>query len=216
MSNESEIKSNPFLDLIGVGLVVATIIALVVMLGVVGVNLVGGTGPEKPIEVAEVAPAPAPTPGGDGGAPAAAEEEPAVEVAAIDPAVMELGKAKYVTCAGCHGPDGAGMKAGPMLMAPSLIGSDLVLGDPDLGLLILHKGIQKEGMDYMGMMAALGASLSDEEMAAVTTYVRNSWGNSASVVTVEQAKAAREKFASVDAPMGVKRAELQAVVDAAK
>ena len=68
----------------------------------------------------------------------------------------------------------------------------------------------------MGMMASLGAGLDDEKMAAVLTYTRNSWGNSAPAITVEEAAAARAKFADVNAPAGVRRAEIQAIVDAHK
>ena len=133
--------------------------------------------------------------------------------AEIDPAMMEMGKKAYATCAACHGPDGQGLKAGPMLMAPSLTGSELLLGDPDEALLIVLKGIAKENMDYMGMMASLGAALDDEKMAAVLTYTRNAFGNSAPPVTVEQAAEAREKFQDVNAPAGVKRAEIPQIVE---
>jgi mono/diheme cytochrome c family protein len=103
-----------------------------------------------------------------------------------------------------------------MLMAPSLIGSELLLGDPDESLLILLKGIAKENMDYMGMMAALAAGLDDEKMAAGLTYTRNTWGNKAPAITKEQAAAARAKFADVNAPAGVKRAEIKKIVEAHK
>ena len=47
-----------------------------------------------------------------------------------------LGRQHYLTtCAGCHGNDGAGMNR----MAPTLIGSDWVLGDEKrLALILLH------------------------------------------------------------------------------
>lgn len=127
---------------------------------------------------------------------------------------MALGKATYMTCAACHGMDGTGLKAGPALMAPSFVGSTTLLGDPNVPLLVVLKGIAKENMDYMGMMAALGAALDDEKLAAVLTYVRNSFGNSASPITTEQAAAARAKFAAIDAPAGIKRAELEATAKA--
>jgi mono/diheme cytochrome c family protein len=119
-------------------------------------------------------------------------------------------------CAACHGPDGKGLQAGPALMAPSLVGSKLLLGDPDAPLLVVLKGIAKENMNYMGVMAPLAAGLDDQKLAAVLTYVRNEWGNSAPAVTVEQAAAARAKFAAIDAPAGVKRAEIDAIVAAHK
>jgi hypothetical protein len=41
-------------------------------------------------------------------------------------------------------------------------------------------------------MAPLGENLSDEEIAAVLTWIRQSWGNFASPVTVEQIARARD------------------------
>ncbi len=233
MSDEHNESTNPVLSIIGKIFIFAIPASLVVMLGIVGVAFLGGAGvkvaekaeketataaaaPAEPAAAAPAAepaatPAVAEAPAGD--APAAA---PAAAGDAPDAAQMQLGQAAYATCAACHGPDGTGLKAGPMLMAPSLVGSEMLLGDPDLALLVVLKGIAKEGMDYMGMMAPLGAGLDDEKMAAVLTYTRNTWGNSAPAVTVEQAAAARAKYSDVNAPAGVKRAEIQAIVDAHK
>lgn len=229
MSEEHNDSSNNALSLIGKVFLVLVPASLIVMLGIVGVAFLGGAGLDKKEEAeatvaAPAAPAPAPADTAPAAAPAvaAADTPPAPEPAAapaggageIDPAQMALGKTAYATCAACHGPDGTGLKAGPMLMAPTLVGSEILLGDPDESLLILMKGIAKENMDYMGVMAALAAGLDDEKMAAVLTYTRNSWGNSAPPVTVEQAAAARAKFAGVDAPAGVKRAEIADIVKA--
>ena len=220
MSDENNETTHPVLTLLGKVFIFAIPASLVLMLGAVGFAFISGSG-VKVAEEGEAAQA--------GSATVATSESAATatsEPGGLEPAVaggdvpelpqMELGKVAYATCAACHGPDGAGLKAGPMLMAPSLHGSDLLLGDVDTALLIILKGIAKEGMDYMGMMASLGAGLDDEKMAAVLTYTRNTWGNSASPVTVEQAAAARAKFASVDAPAGVRRADIQAIVDAHK
>jgi mono/diheme cytochrome c family protein len=226
MSHESKDSNNPILSGIGSVFLFLVPAALIVMMGVVGFAFLAGGGVEKKEETpAEVVAAPAPA-ATDAASPAAAPAPataavPAAAPAAaggdgIDPAVMALGKTSYATCAACHGPDGAGLKAGPMLMAPSLIGSELLLGDPDESLLILLKGIAKENMDYMGMMAALAAGLDDEKMAAVLTYTRNTWGNKAPAITKEQAAAARAKFADVNAPAGVKRAEIKKIVEAHK
>lgn len=226
MSDQTTDTQNPVLSFIGTAFIFLVPASLIVMLGVVGVAFMGGYGLDKKEEVVEtVAAAPAPaTPQEPDSAPAApAVAEPAAETAAAAPAgpapdmeLMEIGKSSYATCAACHGPDGKGLKAGPMLMAPSLVGSELLLGDPDAALLLTLKGIAKENMDYMGMMASLAAGLNDEKLAGVLTYTRNSWGNSAPAITVEQAAAARAKFADVDAPAGVKRADIQAIVDAHK
>ncbi|MCG8601613.1 MAG: cytochrome c [Verrucomicrobiales bacterium] len=230
MSDTSQASSNPILSIIGSVFLFLVPASLIVMLGIVGFAFVGGGlgGGDDKKETAET-PAPAPAEAAPAAeekvadaaptAAAPAKEETAASAdaaAEIDPAVMALGKTTYATCAACHGPDGTGLKAGPALMAPSLVGSEMLLGDPDLPLLVVLKGIAKENMDFMGMMAPLAAGLDDEKLAAVLTYTRNEWGNSAPAVTVEQAAAARAKFADVDAPAGVKRAELQKIVDAHK
>jgi len=229
MSEQYE-SNNPVGSIIGSVVLFLVPAAMIVMLGILGFAFVGAMGEKnKPVDdkaIAAAAPAPAAAPvGGGDSAPATAPPggsapAPAAVAAptdgSIDPAVMALGQTAYATCAACHGPDGQGLQVGPAKMAPSMTGSELLLGDPDGPLLVVLKGIAKENMDYMGMMAALGAALDDEKLAAVLTYTRNSWGNSAPAVTVEQAAAARAKYAAVDAPAGVKRAEIQQVVDAHK
>jgi mono/diheme cytochrome c family protein len=208
------------------------VLVLIAMLGFLGVAFLGSGGLKvSPVTAAEAAPAsaspaspaaapasaevaatatsPAPAPAAQGSAPAAGPAS--APSGNLDPAQMALGKSTYMTCAACHGMDGTGLKAGPALMAPSFVGSKTLLGDPNIPLLVVLKGIAKENMDYMGMMAALGGALDDEKLAAVLTYVRNSFGNSASPITTEQAAAARAKFAAINAPAGVKRAELEAI-----
>ncbi len=224
MSHQSEKKKSPIPGYIGYAGMIVIPAVLVLMLGATALAFLSNTkGPGKPEEeetaAAKSAPAPAaaspaptaPAPGGTGGetAPAAPAE------AAPDPALMATGKSTFATCAACHGPDGKGIKTGPMLMAPSLSGSELLLGDPDAPILVVLKGIKKEGMDYIGQMLPLGM-LTDEQLAGVLTYTRNSFGNSAPAVTPEMVKAAREKFSDVDAPLGVARAEIPQIVEAHK
>lgn len=225
MSSEANDPKNPIASLVGSAFLILVPLSLIVMLGIVGFAFIGGMKDDrKKEEPAAVAAAPAPA--AAAAAPAAAPAAPADAAAAPapagggsaapDPAVMELGKASYMLCAACHGPDGKGLQAGPALMAPSLVGSKVLLGDPDLPLLVVLKGIAKENMNFMGVMAPLAAGLDDEKLAAVLTYTRNSWGNSAPAVTVEQAAAARAKFGDVNAPAGVKRSEIEAIVAAHK
>jgi mono/diheme cytochrome c family protein len=78
------------------------------------------------------------------------------------------------SCAGCHQPDGAG-QAG---LARSLVGSRWVLGDPARLIRIVQHG--KEGEL---LMPPVGGSLTSEQLAAVLSYIRRSWGNEASTVT---------------------------------
>lgn len=220
MSDQNNEITHPILTLLGKAFIFAIPASLVVMLGAVGFAFLSGSGVKVAEEREAVQAESAAVTTAEPAATAMGESAVAATATAggdvLEMPQMELGKVAYATCAACHGPDGGGLKAGPMLMAPSLHGSDLLLGDAETALLIILKGIAKENMDYMGMMASLGAGLDDEKMAAVLTYTRNTWGNSASPVTVEQAAAARAKFASVDAPAGVKRADIQAIVDAHK
>ncbi len=231
MSSDSSDPDHPISKFIGNAFLVAVPLLLVTLLGYVGFRFVNSVASHKEVEAklaaksappAAAAPAPAasaPATTAPAAAPAptsntATAPAPAAPAAggAVDPAVMATGKAAFATCAACHGPDGSGLKVGPALMAPSLIGSKIVLEDPDAPMLVVLKGIAKENMDFMGVMAPLASALDDEKLAAVMTYIRNEWGNSASPVSVEQAAAARKKFADVDVPAGVKRAEIEDIV----
>lgn len=112
----------------------------------------------------------------------------------IDPAVMALGKEQYNTCLACHGPEGAGIAN----VNPPLAGSEWVLGPIDnlIGIQIrgLKGPIEVSGAEYNSLMLAggLGQVKSDEEISAVLTYIRNSFGNEASAVTPEMVATYRE------------------------
>ena len=77
-------------------------------------------------------------------------------------------------CQSCHQPDGRGQDR----VAPSLVGSCVRLAVPEVPIRILLGG--KEG--DIGLMPPLGTMLSDEQIAAVLTYIRREWGQSASPV----------------------------------
>jgi len=113
--------------------------------------------------------------------------------------LMETGKASFMLCAACHGMDGKGVQAGPSKMAPTLVDSKVALGDPSIMALVILKGIQKEGTEYLGVMAPLGAALNDEQLASVITYVRGSFGNKAAPVTTADAAKYREQWKDITA-----------------
>ena len=132
----------------------------------------------------------------------------AVDAAAKAQLVAD-GAAVFPTCIACHGPDGKGLKPAPtMVFAPSLVGSKLALGDPEIFTQIVMKGIKKEGTEYMQTMLPLEATLDDAKLAAVLSYVRNSFGNEGSAITPEQTKAWRAKYKDRNEPYS--RAELAA------
>jgi mono/diheme cytochrome c family protein len=102
------------------------------------------------------------------------------------------GKAVFENvCALCHNTDGTG-KPG---QAPPFVGSEWVLGSPERMIRIPLSGLTGsvtiKGQAWNLSMPAMGAALSDEDLAATLSYIRNSWGNKASVITPEQVKAVR-------------------------
>jgi mono/diheme cytochrome c family protein len=94
-------------------------------------------------------------------------------------------------CALCHNTDGSG-KSG---QAPPLAGSEFALGSPNrmirIPLVGLNGPVQVKGQAYNLSMAAMGATLSDDDLAAVLSYIRQSFGNKASAITPEEVKAIR-------------------------
>jgi len=127
--------------------------------------------------------------------------------AATKEKLMEAGKESFMTCVACHGMDGTGMKPAPgMVFAPSLAGSKLANGDPEIFTQIVLKGIKKEGTEYMQIMAPLEASLDDDKLAGVLTYVRSSFGNKSSAITPAQVKEWRARHKDRKDPYS--RAEL--------
>ena len=117
-------------------------------------------------------------------------------------AVMARGKAVYESVCGiCHGSDGAG-KPG---QAPALAASEWVTtkGYSRLARIPLAGvagAIQVGGKDWNMNMAAMGAALPDEDVAAVLTYIRTSWGNKAEAVTADDVKKVRAEIGKSPQP----------------
>jgi mono/diheme cytochrome c family protein len=92
-------------------------------------------------------------------------------------------------CAGCHGAAGAGQPG----VFPPLANNPYVTGDPKEVIHTLNYGLQgsiKVGSaTYNGQMPAWKGNLTDQQIADVVTYIRSSWGNKASAVTVADVKA---------------------------
>lgn len=111
---------------------------------------------------------------------------------------LSHGKAMFVkTCELCHGPDGAG-KPG---QAPPLAGSEWVnaKGANRLVRIValgLNGPIEVSGKQYSFPtgMTPFGSVLSDEDIAAVLSYIRQQWGNKAAPVTVEEVSAIRTEL----------------------
>lgn len=110
-------------------------------------------------------------------------------------ASMDRGKTIYLQrCMACHQVDGSGVPR----LNPPLDGASTVKGNDKLKLVrIIIKGmterVEIDGEYYDNNMSA-NPDLTDTQIADVLNYIRNSWGNKASLVTVAEVKAARTKI----------------------
>ena len=114
---------------------------------------------------------------------------------------LERGKAVYENvCALCHNVDGNGKPN----QAPPFAGSEWVLGVPSRMIRIPLAGlsgpVQVKGTEWNLAMPAMGAALSDEDLAAVLSYMRQSWGNKAPEITADQVKAVRAEVGARTQP----------------
>jgi mono/diheme cytochrome c family protein len=98
-------------------------------------------------------------------------------------------------CMTCHQPDGKGLSASGF---PPLAGTTWVTGNEERLIKAVLKGLQGpievENVKYGGHvpMTPFEGLLKDDEVAAVLTYVRNSFGNKASAITPAKVKEVRE------------------------
>lgn len=117
----------------------------------------------------------------------------------VDP--LLLGKKQFEqVCATCHQATGLGVEG----IYPPLVGSEWVTGSPDhLIRVVLHglKGpVSVKGKQYsaaampaFGQVAGSGYNWNDDRIAAVLTYIRQAWGNTAGPITGEQVAAIHTK-----------------------
>lgn len=94
-------------------------------------------------------------------------------------------------CVACHQAGGTGLAG----VFPPLAASEWVLAKEAVPITILLHGISGKlsvkNTAYNGAMPAFGAKLGDSEIAAVLTYVRTSFGNSAGKVDAAMVQAVR-------------------------
>ncbi len=94
-------------------------------------------------------------------------------------------------------------------MAPPLRGSEWVLGNPTTVARFLIAGlsgpITVRGQTWDLEMPTAAAS--DEDLAAVITYVRREWGHAADPVTASEIKAIREQLKGRTRPFTVSEIE---------
>lgn len=97
----------------------------------------------------------------------------------------------FTRCAACHQASGMGVPGA----YPPLAGSEWLINNPEVPIRIVLHGLQGDitvkGTKFNSAMTPFGDQLSDAEIAAIITYERSSWGNSASKVTAEQVASVR-------------------------
>lgn len=135
------------------------------------------------------------------------------ELSSAEHALVARGAAIYAeVCAACHLASGLGAPG----VAPPLRGSELVLGDPRVPARIVLGGLEGplvvRGRTYDLAMPAWNAS--DADVAAVVSYVRREWGNSAEPITIDVAAQARADVAARKGPWRADDVAARATIDA--
>lgn len=129
------------------------------------------------------------------------KRSPVQAVAAAAGPDPQLGATLYKThCQACHQPTGAGVGT----VFPPLDGSEWVNGEGEtVAAIVLHGltgEIEVKGTTFQGVMPPLKSRLSAEEVAAVVSYVRSSWGNQADPVTAATVKSVLQQTADRTTP----------------
>jgi mono/diheme cytochrome c family protein len=116
-----------------------------------------------------------------------------VKQAKPSPAIARGAQVYQKVCLACHQADGGGIQR----MNPPLIKTEYVLGDKkrliNIVLNGLTSGVEIDGDTYSNPMPSQ-AGLTDQQIADVLSYVRNSFGNKASIVTPAEVKVQRAKM----------------------
>ncbi|WP_027079342.1 copper-containing nitrite reductase [Luteimonas mephitis] len=105
---------------------------------------------------------------------------------------VEAGKALFAgTCSTCHQPSGEGMPG----VFPPLAKSDYIAANPKRVPEVILHGMQGpvkvNGQDYNSIMPPM-SQLTDDEVANISTYVLNTWGNPGGRVTKADAAEIRK------------------------
>jgi mono/diheme cytochrome c family protein len=111
----------------------------------------------------------------------------------VSTAKMEAGKKVYDTnCTGCHMTNGKGVPR----MNPPLVNSPYVMGHAPSLIELILKGSEffgKADRDYNNLMAPF-SSLTDEQVADVITYIRNTYADTGDEINAGEVKQVREKI----------------------
>ncbi len=118
---------------------------------------------------------------------------PPIQGSTAQSAPIPDGESLYLSlCGSCHQANGEGISG----VFPPLNEVKWVTGDKGRLIRIALDGIvgklEVGGVVYSGAMPPWKSSVSDEEMAALLTYIRTSWDNEASAVTENEVQSVRQ------------------------
>jgi mono/diheme cytochrome c family protein len=125
---------------------------------------------------------------------AQAKKPAAAAKSVVSTEALTRGKTVYTTfCLACHQADGSGVPN----LNPPLMQTEWVTGNKTTLIEMVLKGsrgkVEIDGETFHNTMPAQ-AHLTDQQIADVLTYIRNSFGNKSSSVSEKEVKAAREKI----------------------
>ena len=114
---------------------------------------------------------------------------------AASPELLAEGKKQYMLiCVACHQPTGMGLPP----VFPPLTKSEYVNGPAERLIAMVLKGnagpMTIDGKPYNNIMPGQELVLKDEQIAAVLSFVRQTFGNSAPPIAPAMVAAARKKF----------------------
>jgi mono/diheme cytochrome c family protein/glucose/arabinose dehydrogenase len=117
-------------------------------------------------------------------------------------ALYDKGEAFYVQCGACHGDDGKGVSG----LAPALADASWVTGPPERLARIILQGmsgpVEVNGVTFDGVMPPHGhvKELDDDTLSGLMTYIRRSFGNSASPISPQKVRKIRADSSARKAP----------------
>ena len=105
----------------------------------------------------------------------------------IDTVIPDDGQEIYMTrCMSCHGANGEGVQG----VFPPITNSPYVSGDKGVLIRMILHGLRGEivvkDVTYNGMMPPWGGFLNDDQVAAVTTYIRANFENEGDAITADE------------------------------
>ena len=128
----------------------------------------------------------------------ATESNPADQKTMTRSELMQLGKDKYnLVCGACHMTNGKGLPP----LYPALKNSSVAVGKP----ISRHIALILNGVPGTAMQP-YKEELSDKEIAAITTYERNAWGNNTDDV-IQPADVALVRQGEIQSPIIVNKAQ---------